>query len=99
MVDPYQRCTNSVKTSALSYSAVGSFTLAARLSGISTNRLTRLFDRHALATNRILPRAIAIDEFKGDVGGEKFQTIIADVENKKIIDILPHRKVDTIKNY
>uniref|UniRef100_UPI0035714F81 transposase n=1 Tax=Virgibacillus pantothenticus TaxID=1473 RepID=UPI0035714F81 len=31
--------------------------------------------------------------------GERFQTVIADVENKEIIDILPDRKVDTIKEY
>ncbi|MBU5265796.1 transposase family protein [Virgibacillus proomii] len=48
MVDIYQRCTNSVQTSALTYSAVGFFTLVARLTGISTNRLIRLFDRHQL---------------------------------------------------
>ncbi|WP_077318207.1 helix-turn-helix domain-containing protein [Virgibacillus proomii] len=42
-MDRYQRCTNSAQTSALTYSAVGSFTLAARLAGISTNRLIRLF--------------------------------------------------------
>lgn len=58
-----------------------------------------MFDRHPLQTKRVLPRAIAIDEFKGDAGGERFQTVVADVENKEIIDILPDRKVDTIKEY
>ncbi|MBS7429343.1 MULTISPECIES: ISL3 family transposase [unclassified Virgibacillus] len=99
MVDRYQRCTNSLQMSARTYSAIGSFTDAARLSGMTTNRLIRLFDRHPLQTKKVLPRAIAIDEFKGDAGGERFQTVIADVENKEIIDILPDRKVDTIKEY
>ncbi len=31
--------------------------------------------------------------------GERFQTVIVDVENKHIIDILEDRKVDTIKKY
>ncbi|MBU8798848.1 ISL3 family transposase, partial [Virgibacillus pantothenticus] len=99
MVDRYQRCTNSLQMSARTYSAIGSFTDAARLSGMTTNRLIRLVDRHPLQTKKVLPRAIAIDEFKGDAGGERFQTIVADVENKEIIDILPDRKVDIIKEY
>lgn len=86
--------------SARTYSAIGSFTDAARLYVMTTNRLIRLFDRHPpLQTKKILPRAITIYEFKGDAGGEKFQTVVADVENKEIIDILPDRKVDTIKVY
>jgi len=38
-----------------------------------------------------LPRVLSIDEFKGNAGGEKYQTILADPENKKILDILPNR--------
>ncbi|MBM7542284.1 transposase [Amphibacillus cookii] len=79
------------------YAASGSF--AARWTNITITRLIRLFDRQEMKTNRVLPRAIAIDECKGDAGGERFQTIIVDVENKEIIDILPNRKVDTIKQY
>ncbi|NBJ71725.1 ISL3 family transposase [Roseburia sp. 1XD42-34] len=99
MVDRYQRYTASVMTTALTYSAIGSFTTAARLSGMTTNRVIRLFDKHKIKTRKLLPRAIAIDEFKGDAGGERFQTIIVDVENREIIDILPDRRVDTIKKY
>lgn len=99
MVGQYQRCTNSLQTTALTYTAVSSFSTAARLAGMTANRLLRLFDQRNVNTKKVLPRAIAIDEFKGDAGGERFQTVIADVENKEIIDILPDRKVDTIKNY
>lgn len=99
MVDHYQRCVNIVQTTALTYAAMGSFTTAARLVGITTNRLLRMFDRREFKAKKVLPRAIAIDEFKGDAGGERFQTVIADVENKKIVDVLPDRKVDTIKKY
>ncbi|WP_343783395.1 transposase [Alkalibacillus silvisoli] len=64
---------------------------------MTANRLLRLFDKRKLETKKVLPRAI--DEFKGDAGGEKFQTIIADVENKEVIDILSDRKVETINDY
>ena len=44
-----------------------------------------------------LPKVIAFDEFKGNAGGEKYQCIITDPENHRIIDILPTRyKVDLI---
>lgn len=91
LVDRYQRCTSSIQTTALTYTAVGSFTTAAQLTGMSSNRLLRIFDRRQIKTKKILPRAIAIDEFKGDAGGERFQTVVADVENKEIVDVLPDR--------
>lgn len=99
MVGHYQRCLSSLQTTALTYAAMGSFTMAARFAGMTTNRLIRLFDKREIKKRKVLPRAIAIDEFKGDAGGERFQTIVADVENKEIIDILPNRKVETIKKY
>ena len=99
LVKPYQRCTTALQTTALTYAALGSFTSAARFSGMTTNRLIRLFDKRQVKTRQVLPRAIAIDEFKGDAGGERFQTNIVDVENREIIDILPDRKVETVKAY
>ena len=97
MIERYQRALTSVQNEALMYAADSSFTTAARWAGMSVTRLIRLFDRRAIKTRTTLPRAIAIDEFKGDAGGERFQTIIVDVERKEIIDILPDRRVDTIK--
>ena len=35
---------------------------------------------------------LSIDEFKGNAGGEKYQTILTDARDRKIIDILPNRK-------
>ncbi|WP_017756557.1 ISL3 family transposase [Calidifontibacillus oryziterrae] len=99
MVDHYQRCTTSLQTTALTYAAMGSFTTAARLAGMTTNRLLRLFDKRDIKKRIVLPRTISIDEFKGDAGGERFQTVIADVENREIVEILPNRKVETIMKY
>ena len=38
-----------------------------------------------------LPEVLAIDKFRGNSGGEKFQGIIMDSKNHKVIDILPTR--------
>lgn len=46
-----------------------------------------------------LPHILAIDEFKGNAEGEKFQCILADPENHKVIDILPDRKHETIRHH
>ncbi|MFZ3580217.1 hypothetical protein [Virgibacillus sp. DJP39] len=83
MIGHYQRCISSPQTTALSYTAIGSFTTATRLAGMTTNRLLWLFDKHTIKTKKVLPRAICIDEFKGDVGGERFHTVVVDVETKR----------------
>lgn len=46
-----------------------------------------------------LPEALSIDEFKGNAGGEKFQCIIADAKNHKVLDILPNRKQEDLIAY
>lgn len=46
-----------------------------------------------------LPPVIAIDEFKGNAGGHKFQCILSDAANKKLLDILPSRKTEELYAY
>lgn len=46
-----------------------------------------------------LPEVLSIDEFKGNAGGEKFQCIIADAKNHKVLDILPNRKQEDLTAY
>lgn len=48
---------------------------------------------------RKLPEVLSVDEFKGDAEGEKYQTILTDAHNKKIIDILPDRKKSDLIKY
>lgn len=43
-----------------------------------------------------LPECIAIDEFRGNAGGEKFQCNLADPVKHKIIDILPSRNAEAL---
>ncbi|HLS66172.1 MAG TPA: ISL3 family transposase, partial [Pseudogracilibacillus sp.] len=52
-----------------------------------------------LQETKQLPKVIAIDEYKGDAGGEKYQTIIADPVNRIPLEILPDRRKDTVKQY
>ena len=42
------------------------------MTGLSTNQVIHLFNQRQMKVNRNLPEVIAIDEFKGDAGREKF---------------------------
>ncbi len=46
-----------------------------------------------------LPEVLAIDEFKGNAEGEKFQCILADPKNRRVVDILPTRKHEMIRHH
>ena len=59
--------------------------------GISVSTALRYFDLVSYGTLK-LPRVLSMDEFRGNAGGEKFQTILTDAENHKVLDILPNRK-------
>ncbi len=57
------------------------------LKDISVSIVLRILD--TLSTFKVkLPEIISIDEFKGNAGNEKFQFIINDPINKKLIIIL-----------
>src|SRR5699024_11817390 len=84
---------------ALAYASENSFTMAGRMCGVSTPNLKRLTDKRKLPQRQVLAKVIAIDEFKGDAGKERFQTIIVEVEKKEIIEILPDRRVKTVEEY
>jgi len=98
-LERYQRHTTMLEQEVIGLCTEMSFRSAARIKGISSNHCLRMFDKREITVIKILPRAIAIDEFKGDAGGEKFQTKIVDVENREIIDVLPDRRVETIEKY
>ena len=46
-----------------------------------------------------LPRVLSFDEFKGNANGERFQCILTAPEQRRILDILPDRRVSTIQSY
>lgn len=66
--------------------------------GISVSTALRYFDLVSYGALK-LPKVLSMDEFKGNAGGEKFQTILTDAENHKVLDILPNRKSHDLINF
>ena len=58
---------------------------------VSSFTVNRVFSYISFSISK-LPRVLAIDEFRGNAGGEKFQCILTDPENHKVLDILPGRQ-------
>lgn len=103
LVDRYQRQSREFKQ-ALEIELIHgkSFKDVALRLGTSSTTVMRRFDEVEethLKETKELPRIIAIDEYKGDAGGERFQTIIADPVNRRPLEILPDRKKETVKEY
>ena len=48
---------------------------------------------------RKLPVVLSIDEFKGNAGGQKYQTILTDPKERKVLDILPDRYESNLIRY
>lgn len=48
---------------------------------------------------RELPEVISLDEFKGNSGGQKYNSILADPQKKKVLDILPDRYENHLIQY
>ena len=76
-----------------------SFTSVARETGLSVSTVIRIFDHVQYPKLKTCPYVLSIDEFKGNTGGEKFNVIICDAENKRVLDILPERKESFLINY
>ena len=74
-----------------------SFTQIARENNTSVTKVMCIFDMIFYSLNEL---PVAIDEFKGNTGGEKYNCIITDPENRVVLDILPTRKMyDLIKYF
>ncbi len=71
--------------------------IAARYN-ISTTTAIRYFDVVNYRCGK-LPAVLSIDEFKGNAGGQKYQTILTDLEQKKVADILPNRYESDLIRY
>lgn len=72
-----------------------SFSSIAKRFGVSVPSIIRWFDKLNYPHPK-LPECIAIDEFRGNAGGEKFQCNIADPVKHKVIDILPSRNTENL---
>ena len=96
----YQRMTQRAVISLLGCLAnVHSYTDTAKTYNVSPNTVIRYFRKIQYAKPFELPEVIGIDEFKGNTGGEKFHTILTDIRNQKVIDILKTRKEADLCQY
>ena len=97
----YQRNTNRVLEKIFKMTAeTNSFTYISKELNIPLTTLIRKFDLIQY------PKAdftdvdvLAIDEFKGNTGGEKYNCILADPKRKIILDILPKRYKSNLQIY
>lgn len=100
----YHRMTNRLVAYIVSeLSNAVPVTFVAKKAGVSPTTVNRIFDHVHYSRPYTLPKVLAIDEFKGNAGGEKYQCILVDPKKKRILDILPDRKqshlIDYIKSY
>lgn len=96
----YQRMTNSFRYYMLSrFHETVTIKHIARELFISPTTAGNVFKRFVNYPRPQLPECIAIDQFKGNADGKKFQCILADPQNKKVLDILIERKQDDLCRY
>ena len=72
-----------------------SFSSIAKRFGVSVTSIIRWFDKLNCPHPK-LPECIAIDEFRGNAGGEKFQCNVAEPVKHQVIDILPSRNTEDL---
>jgi transposase len=102
-VDKYQRYTKEWNQVArIRAVKAKTFKEAGEVLGTSSSTVIRRFKEVAkdqMTSGVRLPKAIAIDEYKGDTDAGTYQLIIANAETHEPLDILPNRRKDTIKEY
>ena len=65
------------------------------VSAVTAMRYFNLFNSKLTA----LPKAVSLDEFKGNSGGQKYNSIVVDPKNKTVLDILPNRFESDLVKY
>lgn len=75
-----------------------SFTSVAHEVNLSIPTVIRIFDIVHYSKPK-LSTVLAIDEFKGNTGGEKYNSIITDPDNHVVLDILPTRHSHDLVQY
>lgn len=65
------------------------------ISGVTTMR----YFKNISFKPKELPEVLSLDEFKGNSGGQKYNSIVADPLGRKVIDILPDRYENNLVKY
>lgn len=95
----YHRMTNRLFAYMITqFENVQSIKHIGKISNVSGTTVARIFDNVRYPKPK-LPEAISIDEFRGNAGGEKYQCILTDPEKKRVLDVLPKRKADSLYEY
>jgi len=95
----YRRMTNRFSAYVIrKLSSVCSYTSVAKETGVSIPTVIRIFDLVQYGKPR-MPEVLAIDEFKGNTGGEKYQCILTDPKTHVVLDILSKRYSSHLIDY
>lgn len=96
----YQRCTHRVTARVIDLlHRRSSMKAIAEDTGTSASMVGRVLNALSVSGPERLPEAVSFDEFKGNLGGERFQCIVTDPLNRRVLDILPARTVETVQDY
>lgn len=76
-----------------------SFSSVARETNLSVSTVIRRFDMVGFIQPKTLPEVLAIDEFKGNTGKEKYQCILTNPQTGEVLDILPERYSSYLSKY
>jgi len=75
-----------------------SITSIAKRSNVSHFTVRRLFN-YITPSRPTLPEVLSIDEFKGNTDAGKYQCILTDPKNRKVLEVLPGRETKHLSNY
>lgn len=96
----YHRMTNRLSAFVLHLlEDVRSFSSVAREVNLSVSTVIRIFDIVGYSHPQSPPEVLAIDEFKGNTGDEKYQCILTDPKTGIVLDILPNRTTECLIKY
>lgn len=95
----YQRMTSRMRQYIISrFSQVRTASSIAEECSCSITTAIRLFGSVSYPKPN-LPQVIAIDEFKGNAGGHKFQCILTNPKKRNLLDIIENRTLETLCCY
>ena len=96
----YHRMTNRLSAWVIHLlEDVRSFSSVAKEVNLSVSTVIRIFDIVGFPMPQTPPEVIAIDEFKGNTGNEKYQCILTDPKTGIVLDILPNRNTEYLIKY
>ena len=98
-IERFYRHSNSVVNKVFDeLKDIRSFSQIGKDNNMSAQNVTRLMCKFMPIFHNVttLPEAIGIDEFRGNAGGNKFQVVITDLKEHKVIDVVSARSEDAL---